>query len=61
MIETYYKTQDVAEILDCSVSKLEADRWLKRGLPYVKIGNLVRYPSSVIEKWLHDNRVLDVQ
>jgi hypothetical protein len=38
----------VAILLDCSEAKLERDRWAGTGLPFVKVGGLVRYRKADI-------------
>lgn len=40
-------TQDeVADYLRISPKTLERDRWLKQGLPFVKVGRAVRYRAA---------------
>ncbi|GAB0058089.1 hypothetical protein SIID45300_02431 [Candidatus Magnetaquicoccaceae bacterium FCR-1] len=36
----------IAAVLGCSDKKLERDRWIGGGIPYRKIGNLVRYSKG---------------
>lgn len=43
----------VAAIRDCSLATLERDRWAGTGIPFVKMGRLVRYRKSVITAWLN--------
>ncbi len=38
--------QQVAAYLGCSTAKLERDRWAGTGIPYIKVGRLVRYRKS---------------
>jgi hypothetical protein len=38
----------VAILLGCSEAKLERDRWAGTGIPFVKVGCLVRYRKSDI-------------
>ena len=42
----------VADQLNISVAKLRMDRVKKRGLPFYKIGNLVRYNMDQVLKHL---------
>ena len=49
--------KEVAETLQVSVPKLRLDRVKQRGLPYFKIGNLVRYNMDQIMKVLEDNQI----
>ncbi|WP_460273809.1 helix-turn-helix domain-containing protein [Celeribacter sp. ULVN23_4] len=42
-------TQDeVADYLRISPKTLERDRWLKQGLPFIKVGRSVRYRATDI-------------
>ena len=45
----------LAKQLDLSVHKLRKDRIEKRGLPFYKIGGLVRYNLDNVMKFLEDN------
>ena len=45
----------LAKQLDLSVHKLRKDRIEKRGLPFYKIGGLVRYNLDQVIKFLEDN------
>ena len=45
----------LADQLNISVAKLRMDRVKKRGLPFYKIGNLVRYNIDQVFKHLEDN------
>jgi len=45
----------LAKQLDLSVHKLRKDRIEKRGLPFYKIGGLVRYNLDSVMKFLEDN------
>ena len=49
--------KEVAEMLQVSIPKLRLDRVKQRGLPYFKIGNLVRYNMDQIMKVLEDNQI----
>ena len=41
-------TSQVAAFLNCSTAKLERDRWMGEGLPFVKLGRLVRYRKQTV-------------
>ncbi|WP_295402415.1 hypothetical protein [uncultured Thiocystis sp.] len=41
-----FDQRTVAAVFDCSVAKMERDRWSGDGVPYLKIGNAVRYRKS---------------
>jgi hypothetical protein len=49
--------KELATILKSSVAKLRRDRWLGRGIPYLKNGRSVRYLETDILKFIEDNRV----
>ena len=51
------KEKVVAETLQVSIPKLRLDRVKGRGLPYFKIGNLVRYNMDQVMKVLEDNQI----
>lgn len=42
----------VALIRDCSVKTIERDRWVGQGIPFIKIGRLVKYRKSDVLAWL---------
>jgi len=42
----------VAALLDCSLATIERDRWEGTGIPFVKIGRMVRYRKADIDTWL---------
>jgi hypothetical protein len=33
----------IAAYLDCSIAKMERDRWAGKGVPFVKIGRMAKY------------------
>lgn len=47
-----FSQETVAAIRDCSLATLERDRWVGIGVPFVKMGRLVRYRKSDIRAWL---------
>jgi hypothetical protein len=47
----YLNTRELANRWDTSEAKLEADRHLGRGAPYIKLGGLVRYRLSDVEAY----------
>lgn len=51
-----FSQETVAAILDCSLATIERDRWIGSGIPFVKIGRLVRYRKSDIQDWLMQHR-----
>ena len=54
-IEQLYKTEQVAEILGFATKTLSNQRVLGTGLPFIKIGNAVRYKKSDIETYIEEN------
>ena len=53
--------QNVAELLQISVKTLQGQRWMKVGIPYLKIGRSVRYRPEDVERYLTDSVVKTVQ
>ena len=47
--------KQVAEYLGKSVKTLERDRWAGIGIPFVKVGRLVRYRADDVMEWLEKN------
>lgn len=47
-----FSQETVAAIRDCSIKTVERDRWLGAGIPFLKMGRLVRYRKSDISAWL---------
>lgn len=52
----FFSQETVAAIRDCSLATLERDRWMGIGVPFVKIGRLVRYRKSDIRAWLEKQK-----
>lgn len=51
-----FSQETVAAIRDCSLATMERDRWAGGGVPFMKIGRLVRYRKSDILAWLNNHR-----
>lgn len=51
-----FSQETVAAIRDCSLATLERDRWAGTGVPFVKMGRLVRYRKSEILVWLENHQ-----
>lgn len=47
--------QEVAELMKCSLAKLQKDRHLRKGIPFVKHGSQVRYKLTDISKFIEHN------
>ena len=51
------KADQVAAVMQTTAAALAQDRYLRRGIPYVKIGGRVRYLREDVLKFLADNRI----
>ena len=54
-----FSQETVAAIRDCSLATLERDRWAGTGVPFIKMGRLVRYRKSDIRAWLEQHKPLN--
>ena len=45
-----FSQETVAAIRGCSLATMERDRWIGAGVPFIKMGHLVRYRKSEIRK-----------
>jgi hypothetical protein len=52
----FFSQETVAAIRNCSLATIERDRWVGSGVPFVKMGRLVRYSKKEIRAWL-DNHI----
>jgi hypothetical protein len=48
----FFSQETVAAIRNCSLATIERDRWVGSGVPFVKMGRLVRYSKKEIRAWL---------
>ena len=57
MIERLLNPKETSEILGVTVKSLANSRYTGIGIqvPYVKMGKLVRYEESVLEKYIDDH------
>lgn len=53
-----FSQETVAAIRACSLATLERDRWIGIGVPYIKMGRLVRYRKADIQAWLNQQQVI---
>lgn len=51
----YFSQETVAAIRNCSRATVERDRWAGTGVPFVKMGRLVRYRKADILAWLQQH------
>jgi hypothetical protein len=49
--------KDAAKIMSVSVSTLRAHRFLRKGLPYIKVGRAVRYSLEDITNFMQAHRI----
>jgi len=50
--EALFNQMVLCAVLDCSKQLLERNRWAGGGVPFIKIGNAVRYRKSDILKYI---------
>ena len=48
---------EVAKILSISRATLQQNRWLGRGIPFLKVGRSVRYAVTDLQAFIEANRV----
>ena len=48
---------EVAKILNVSRATLQQNRWLNRGIPFIKVGRSVRYAVTDLQAFIEENRV----
>jgi len=53
----YLSETQLAEITGVSRATLQQHRWLKKGVPYCKLGRAVRYLESDVWEYLDRHRV----
>ena len=51
-----FSQDTVAAIRDCSLATIERDRWIGVGVPFIKLGRLVRYRKSDIRSWVEKHK-----
>jgi len=54
----YLTENEVSEVTAFSLSKLRQDRFLKKGIPYLKIGRSVRYRPDDIRAYMEARRIV---
>jgi hypothetical protein len=58
-VETMLTERQVSEILKLSMKKLQLDRAMRQGLPYVRWGTrCIRYRQSDVSTFIKENLVL---
>lgn len=53
----YVSEKRVAEITEIGVQTLRNDRHLKRGLPYIKKGRMVRYSLADVIAFMEEHKI----
>jgi hypothetical protein len=53
----YVSEKKVAELTEIGVQTLRNDRHLKRGLPYIKKGRMVRYSLADVIAYMEQHKV----
>lgn len=53
-------TQQVAELVQRPQGSLEQDRTARTGIPFIKLGRLVRYLPEDVDQYLREHRVQTV-
>jgi len=56
--DTVFSQATVAAVRRCSIFTVERDRWAGTGVPFRKMGRLVRYYKCDIQQWLAEHPVL---
>lgn len=54
-IERLYNEQELAHIIGRSLASIRRDRLFGLGVPYVRIGKLIRYRPSDVRQFLDQN------
>jgi len=57
MSPQYLNEKQVAQITGFSLSKLRNDRFMRQGLPYRKIGRVVRYDLDEIHAFMDSHKI----
>jgi excisionase family DNA binding protein len=50
----YLTTDELCQQL--KISKNTANNWRRKGLPYIRVGNTVRYEKVKVEEWLKNQK-----
>ncbi len=53
----YLKEKEVSDMIGRSVKTLRNDRFMRKGLPYVKNGRSVRYKVEDVVTYMEDRKV----
>jgi len=53
----YLKEKELAKKIKRSVHTLRRDRFESKGIPYIKIGSQILYPSSSVDRYLEEHLI----
>lgn len=53
MTEGYFTTKDLEA--KYQVSRAIIKKWRDKGMPYFKIGGIIRYKEAEVEQWVKEN------
>ena len=53
----YLDEKKTANMAGCSVQKLQQDRFNRKGLPYVKLGRMVRYNLQDVVAYMESHKI----
>ena len=53
----YLSEKEVAQLTGFSLSKLQQDRFFRKGLPYCKVGRTVRYKLQDVLEYMDAHKV----
>lgn len=56
--EKYLTEKQVAEITNRAISTMRNDRFLNRGIPYIKIGKSVRYNLQDVISFMESRKII---
>lgn len=60
--EPLISTAEAAALLGCAKATLNVDRCRRRwGVPFVRVGRLVRYRPSDLERWLAERNAVTAE
>ena len=54
----FLRDTQVAKLINCSPQTLRNQRFLGKGIPYVKAGRAVRYEEEEVIKYMRDRKII---
>jgi excisionase family DNA binding protein len=52
----YLTLKELCKELNIKADRTTAWRWRKQGMPYIKIGNQIRYDKEEVIRWLREKK-----